>query len=98
MATKLFHFRLDDARKGRLDALAEKLGLSVSEILREFIDHGLQANGVTDAEGRALQDRRRKAPGRAGLVLPMVPARLRAEGEDPLSSYERTFERRHRAA
>lgn len=58
-----------------LEALAHRLDTSPAELVRRFIEAGVAANDVTDAERSAARSRRsKKAKGDLpGLVVPLSP-------------------------
>lgn len=55
----------------RIDALAAKHGLTRSEVVRRFLEAGLEANPLTDSEVQKLRSARSRRG--AGLVIPMAP-------------------------
>lgn len=66
--------KLKDGMKDRITAIAERHGLSQSEVVRMFLEAGIEANPVTDTELAKVRAAKARATRRApGLVIPIAP-------------------------
>lgn len=64
----------------RIDALAAKHNLTRSEVVRRFLEAGLEANPLTESEVQKLRSARSRRG--AGLVIPMAPVASAAPAAD----------------
>lgn len=68
--------KLKDGMKDRITAIAERHGLTQSEVVRLFLEAGIEANPVSDTELAKIRAARTRATGARrgqGLVIPMAP-------------------------
>lgn len=69
--TEYLGVKLKEGMKDRITAIAEKHGLTQSEVVRRFLEAGIEANPLSEnevAKMRATRARRGQ-----GLVIPLAP-------------------------